>query len=279
MPNIAVNGTRLYYEESGSGPETLIFAHGLLFDGDMFKAQIEALSPEYRCISFDFRGQGRSAIADAGYDMDSLAEDTAQLIKALDAAPCHFCGLSMGGFVGMRLAIGRPELIRSLMLLETSAEPEEPRNVPRYRLLNIMMRWFGVGAVVGRVLPILFGQKFLADSANATQIERFVRRLKSASREGLSRAVKGVIDREGVVEELQHITCPTLVIVGDQDVATVPARSKRIHSRIAGSRMVVIPGAGHSSCIEAPQAVNSLLRDFLLSVSTRTSSARGPATI
>ena len=74
----------------------------------MFRAQIDRLKPHYRCIAYDHRGQGDSAIAPDGYDMDTLAEDAAALIVALDAGPCHFVGLSMGGFVGMRLALPGP---------------------------------------------------------------------------------------------------------------------------------------------------------------------------
>ena len=74
----------------------------------MFAPQIEALSDRYRCIAFDFRGQGRSQVTDAGYDMDTLAVDAAALIERLGAAPCHLVGLPVGGFVAIRGAARRP---------------------------------------------------------------------------------------------------------------------------------------------------------------------------
>ncbi|MBF6592693.1 MAG: alpha/beta hydrolase [Ktedonobacterales bacterium] len=103
MPTSIVNGARLYYEEHGAGPETILFAHGLLWSGRMFDAQVAALRDRYRCVTFDFRGQGQSEVTRGGYDMETLTEDTAALIATLGAAPCHFAGLSMGGFVGLRL--------------------------------------------------------------------------------------------------------------------------------------------------------------------------------
>ena len=136
MPTLQVNGAELFYDERGSGSETVVFAHGLLFDGRMFDAQVAALSGRFRCLTFDFRGQGRSAVTPDGYDMDTLADDAAALIEALGASPCHFVGLSMGGFVGLRLASRRPELLRSLALVDSSADPEPADNLPRYRLLN-----------------------------------------------------------------------------------------------------------------------------------------------
>ncbi len=263
MPRLEINGTTLHYEEHGSGSEIIVFAHGLLWDGRMFGPQVERLREQYRCITFDFRGQGRSEVASTGYDMDTLAADAAALIEALGCAPCHFAGLSMGGFVGQRLAIHRPELLRSLLLLETSADPEPGENIGRYRLLNFIARWFGLGLVAGRVMPIMFGRTFLEDPARAEERQKWQRVLTGNHRIGISRAVKGVIERQGVYDQLDRIALPTLILVGDQDVATVPAKSERIHERIAGSKLVVIPGAGHSSTIEEPEAVTRALESFL----------------
>jgi 3-oxoadipate enol-lactonase len=124
MPIIRVNGAALYYEEHGAGPETIVLAHGLLWSCRMFDAQVALLKEHYRCVAFDFRGQGQSEVTRSGYDMETLYEDAVALIEQLGCAPCHFLGLSMGGFIGLRLAARHPELLRSLILLETSADPE-----------------------------------------------------------------------------------------------------------------------------------------------------------
>lgn len=263
MPQVQVNGTELYYEDHGDGPEPIVFAHGLIWSGRMFDAQVLALRDRYRCITFDFRGQGRSAVAETGYDMDTLTEDAAALIEALGAAPCHFVGLSMGGFVGMRLAVRRPELLRTLSLLNTSADPEAPENAPKYRLLNLVARWFGLRLVAGQVMPILFGRSFMTDPVRAEQRAAWRERLVANDRVGITRAVQGVIDRVGVYDDLPQITTPTLVLVGDEDVATVPAKGERIAARMPDARLVTIPQAGHSSTIEAPQAVTAALASFL----------------
>jgi pimeloyl-ACP methyl ester carboxylesterase len=266
MPKLALDGAQIHWEEHGSGPQAVVFAHGLLFSGRMFDAQVEALEGRYRCITFDFRGQGDSEVTASGYDMDTLTGDAAALIEALGLAPCHFVGLSMGGFVGMRLAIRRPELLRSLILLDTSADPEPEENAPRYRLLNFIARWFGLRLVAGRVMRILFGRSFLGDPARREQRELWRRRLIANHRIGISRAVDGVIDRAGVYDQLDRIAVPTLVVVGDEDAATIPEKAERIHRRIPGSKLVMIPGAGHSSTIEEPEAVNRALEEFLASL-------------
>jgi pimeloyl-ACP methyl ester carboxylesterase len=263
MPTIKVNGATIYYEEQGSGSETIVFAHGLLFSGRMFENQVNTFKDRYRCITFDFRGQGQSEVTESGYDIDTLYEDTVALIEALRCSPCHFLGLSMGGFVGLRLAIRRPELIKSLMLLETSADPEPEENLPRYKMLNFVARWFGLGLVVNKVMPIMFGKKFLDDPQRTELKKRWRQHIINNHKIGITRAVKGVIFRQGVYDQLDQIKTPTLIIVGDQDVATVPAKSERMHSRIPGSKMVIIPGAGHTSTVEEPEAVNAELEEFL----------------
>ena len=263
MPRIQVNGAEVYYEEHGDGSETIVFSHGLLFSGRMFDNQVNAFKGRYRCITFDFQGQGQSEVTKSGYDMDNLSKDAADLIEALECSPCHFLGLSMGGFVGMRLAIRRPDLIKSLMLLETTADPEPEENVGRYRLLNFIARWFSLRLVANRVMTIMFGEKFLNDPARARMREEWRERLIANHRIGITRAVRGVITREGVYDQLDRIAVPTLIIVGDQDIATVPAKAERMHARIRGSKLVTIPGAGHTSTVEEPEAVNAALEEFL----------------
>lgn len=254
---------RLHVEDTGGGGPPLLFAHGLLWDTRLFAPQVAALRDRFRCIAWDHRGQGRSEVTPDGYDMDTLAEDAAALIERLGVAPVHFVGLSMGGFVGLRLAIRRPELLRSLVLIDTSAAPEDAASVPRFRLLNFIARWFGFRLVVDQVLPILFGRSFLADPARAAERTEYRARLLALDRVGTPRAVRGVIERAGVEADLHRIRTPTLVIVGEEDVATPPARAQALADGIAGARLLRIPAAGHTSTLEQPAAVNAALGDFL----------------
>ncbi len=263
MPHAKINGRSLHYEEHGGGPETIVFAHGLLWSGRMFEAQIAALKSRYRCITFDWPGQGQSEVAPDRYDMDSLAADAAALVKQLSAAPCHFAGLSMGGFVAMRMGIRYPDLVRSLILMETSADPEPPENIPKYKLLSFISRWISMRLVAGNTMRIMFGQSFLNDPARRAEVERWKGYLLANNQSGIARALKGVVERKGVYEDLGRIKAPTLVIVGEDDVATVPAKAERIQTAIAGARLVRIPRAGHTSTVEEPEAVTRAIEEFL----------------
>lgn len=228
----------------------------------MFHKQVAALRNRYRVITYDHRGQGRSEVTNSGYDMDTLYQDAVGLIEGLQLGPVHFAGLSMGGFIGMRLAARRPDLLRSLMLLETSAEGEPTENVPKYRTLNTVVKWVGTWAVAKPVMKIMFGQSFLTDPTRAEERRYWTEQLKLNKRT-ITRAVDGVIDRQPILAELTNINLPTLVVVGDEDVATKPPKAQRIHEAIAGSQLVVIPRAGHTSSVEEPAAVNQAILTFL----------------
>jgi 3-oxoadipate enol-lactonase len=263
MPYLNINGARIHYEEHGGGPETIVFSHGLLWSGAMFHNQIDVLKERYRCITYDHRGQGQSEVTASGYDIDSLYQDAIAVMETLECVPCHFVGLSMGGFVGLRVAIRRTDMLRSLMLLETSADPEPQENIGRYRMLSLVARWIGLRVVADRVMAIMFGQKFLNDPERAQLKREWRARMIANDRIGITRAVGGVIHREGVLDQISQIKAPTLIIVGDQDVATVPAKAERMHERIPNSELVVIPGAGHTSTVEEPEAVTRAMLAFL----------------
>src|SRR5262249_11410843 len=148
----------------GSTGETIVFSHGLLWSTELFAAQITALRGRYRCIAWDHRGQGRSA-ADHRHciGIELVWQDAVTLLDPLGVANACFAGLSMGGFVALRVAARRPDLVRRLILLETSIGPEPLENVSRYRLLNRVYRTLGPRLLSGRVGPIMLGRSILAD--------------------------------------------------------------------------------------------------------------------
>jgi len=263
MPQRSVNGVRLYVEDTGGNGPPVLFSHGLLYSCRMWDAQVPSLRGRFRCICYDHRGQGQSEVAASGYDMETLCEDAAALIRDLGVQPVHFVGLSMGGFVGMRLAARHPELVRSLGLLDTSADPEPPENIPRYRRLTFVERWLGPRLVVGPVMKIMHGATVRADPARAADLRAVRDRFLAMDRIGAVRAVHGVLDRKGIHAELGTIRAPTLVMVGEEDTATVPAKAEAIARAIRDATLVRVPKAGHLSPIDNPGLVTEQLSSFL----------------
>jgi pimeloyl-ACP methyl ester carboxylesterase len=261
MTRLRVNGVDLYYEEHGSGAETILFAHGCLLNCRQFDGQVAALQGKYRCITFDFRGQGQSEVTQNGYDMDNLAIDVISLIEALRCESCHFIGCSMGGFVGMRVAVQNEALLQSLTLVGSSAGPEP--DAWRFRLLSWAARCFGMRAVTPWVMPIQFGPKFLKDPNRAEERRLWFERMVGGNRIGNLRAAAGVIRRLDYLDSIGRIRTPTLIVVGEDDQATPVRESQKLQVGIPGARMEIIPNAGHAVAIEDPQAVTNIFSKFV----------------
>ena len=268
MPTFTHDGEIISFTDTGApsarpDAPTVVFGHGLLFSGWMFKTQVAALRDTYRCVTIDWRGQGDTPPAKRGYDMDTLTGDAIALIDKLGVAPVHWVGLSMGGFVGQRLAARHPELVRSLALLGTGAERETPRNTVEDAALAHIFLLAGIAPVRRQVEKVMFGPTFLKDPGSRAVIDEWVTQLSSGSRISIRHAVMGVILRKAVVDELANITAPTLVITGADDVPQPVARGRVIAEHVKGARFEIVPNCGHSSSIEQPEAITALLRDFL----------------
>lgn len=262
MPLVPIGDSELYYEEQGSGVP-IVFSHGLLWSGRMFAAQAAALSDRWRCITYDHRGQGRSATSPSPYDMDKLTDDAARLIDKLKAGPCHFVGLSMGGFVGLRLALRRPELLRSLTLIDTAADREPRLNVPKYAAMEWIAGKIGMRFLVPSVMKIMFGRAFLRDRARAGLCAEQAAQLASLEHDRMKAALDSVTQRHAVASGLGSIKTPTLVLHGEDDRAIVLSRAQKMAEAIPGAQLVIVPRAGHTSTVEEPEAISRELRRFV----------------
>lgn len=269
MPLIHVNGADVHYTDTGAPADrpdapVVVFGHGVLFSGWMFTDQVEALKDEYRCVTVDWRSQGQSPAARDGHDMDTLTVDLVALLDQLGLDQVHYVGLSMGGFVGMRLAARHPERVLSLTLLNTTADPENPKMAPRIKLLANVYRFVGIGPVRGQAEPLLFSSVSLSDPAFRARVDEWIGWLKEVDRAGIRRALRGVVERLSVADELGRIKARTLVVVGAEDVSTPPERGEAIAAGIDGARLETLPDCGHSSTIEQPDVVTELLRKHLV---------------
>ncbi len=262
MPHANINGAKLFYSDVGAGRETLFFVHGLAFDGRMFDAQIEQLKHQYRCISLDLRGHGQSELTESGYDMDGLTSDAVALIRELGCGPVHFIGWSIGGFMGMRVAVRHPELIKSLTLIGT-ANIHGSETDFGFKLVPALSRMFGMGAVTGSLMSSMFAKAFLKDPARSALREEWKQRFRADHALGVSRAARGVIDQAALGSELQSVALPTLMIRGEFDAVVSLPFTERTVKEIPGTKFVSIERAGHACTIEEPEQVMRAMAPFL----------------
>jgi 3-oxoadipate enol-lactonase len=265
MPNIEVDGAELYYQESGlKDAPAIVFSHSLFFDHRMFQHQVERFSDEYRVVVYDHRGQGESQAAPLeSLDMDTLADDAAALIEALDLAPCHFVGNSMGGFIALRLAARRPDLLRSAVAMGSSAEEEYKKG--DFGPLVSHMQEHGTTEVIDSLMYIMFGDSTMQDPEKKRLREEW-RDYMLGLPSPIGDAAHGVVYRERVLDELSDATVPVLAIAGEEDHAYEVPLSENIAEASPQGKVVSVSRAGHSLAVEQPEAVNEYLAEHFAAV-------------
>jgi 3-oxoadipate enol-lactonase len=257
MPMMDVNGGGIWVDRCGRGVP-VVFSHSLFFDLSMFDAQAAALRTSHEVIRYDHRGQGRSDAAPRpALEIDSLTRDAAALIEALGVGPVHFVGNSLGGFVALRLAARRPDLLLSCTVLGSSGEIEHRRD--EFAPLVAALRAEGAAAHVATLMHIMFGDTFLADPARAAERARWQAFMAALPRR-IADCAACVVERDGMLPELEGCRVPVLAVAGAEDHAYGDAEAQAI-ARASGGRAVSVPRAGHSLCVEEPQAVLRLLAD------------------
>jgi pimeloyl-ACP methyl ester carboxylesterase len=266
MAEMVLNGAKYFYIEQGGGDETVVFAHGFLMDHMMFRHQIEALKENYRIIAFDWRGQGNSEPVLHGHDMDDLYNDMLEFFEKLNLNRVHWVGVSMGGFIGMRLAARNPGLLKSLVLADTSDEAEVPVKKIRWGVLAYIFKYFGPGAVTKGIQKALFGKSSLSNPDFKNVLDEYADKWKKLDRDTTFKIAWAIFNRKPVTDELKNINAPTMIIVGEEDVARPVEEAGRLQRRIKNARLEIIPESGHSTPLEQPGAFNRLLRNFLESI-------------
>jgi len=264
MADVKVRGFKIHYVEQGAG-DPVVFAHGYDMDHTMFAPQFEDLPDRYRCIAWDMRGHGRSECPPGPWSMQDLVDDLIAFIESVDAAPCHLVGMSVGGMMAPRVALQRPELVRSLVLIDTSADAEDPERAVLYTGFQDAIATQGVtDEILEAGLPILFGERYRNTEQQA--MEFHVDRVKAMKTEAAVEGLRSFIGRDSVLDRLGEIRVPVLVIHGEEDIAQPMVEAEKIVERVPGAELVRIPGAGHSTPLEAPDAVNEALSSFLARV-------------
>lgn len=265
---LRVRDVDLYCEDTGGEGEPILFLHGFLFDGRMYEAQIAALRDRYRCVTLDFRGQGRSGHARTGYQLEQLTADVLTVIRRLDLAPTHLVGLSMGGFVGMRIGAREPDLLRSLTLLNTGASPHPPGRYPLHLALTALARLLGPSPapVLRGIEKELYGEPFRSEPGREAERAVWRRRWATADRSSLANTMLGMMVRPDIRDELAGVSVPTLIVAGQLDVEMPPRLAREMHTLIPGSQLVELDGVGHSATLEDPARVTGILERFLAEI-------------
>ncbi|MBV8195435.1 MAG: alpha/beta fold hydrolase, partial [Candidatus Dormibacteraeota bacterium] len=177
--------------------------------------------------------------------------------------PTHVVGLSMGGFIAMRLAFRHPQTVRSLVLLDTNASPEDPERVQRNEAMAQVVEGGDLEAVLPALPPIFLADDYIVEHRAA--VDDWLARVAAADPHGAVLALRGFNTREDLVPRLGEIGVPTLVIHGREDAAIPVEEAERIAAGIAGARLELVSG-GHQSNVDRAEETSRLIREFLVSI-------------
>jgi 3-oxoadipate enol-lactonase len=257
MPMIQSDGCRLNAQVEG--PErtpVLMLCNSLGTDLHMWDDQVKAITERFRLVRYDRRGHGKSEAPKGPYNMEMLGRDALAVMDAMGVGKVNWCGLSMGGMVGMWLGANAPQRIERLVLSNTSAYMAD-KQIWGERIKTV--RAGGLEAIADGTMERWFTKGFRERAPQA------IARMKEMM---LKTPVEGYIGCGEAVRDMDHreiirkITAPTLVIAGRHDPATTVEAGEFLRDRIPGAKLAVLEAA-HIANVEQPQAYTDTLLGFL----------------
>lgn len=257
MSKLHIRDIDLYYETSGQG-QPVLFIHGLGSSLRDWELQVPFFSRHYQVITFDVRGHGNSDKPPGPYSISQFAADTAGLIRALDAAPAHIVGISLGGMIAFQLAVDVPDLVRSLVIV--NAAPEFVVRTAKERL-QVLQRKLIVRLLGMRKMGEVLSKRLFIKPEQAELRRVFVERWAENDRRAYRDAMLA-IPGWSVADRLETIQCPALVVAADEDYTPVSVK-EAYAARMPNAELVVIRDSRHATPVEAPQQFNDIVTAFL----------------
>ena len=257
MEVVRTNGLSIAYERVGDGP-ALVLAHGAADDGRIWRPQLAALSDEFTVAAWDEPGAGRSSDPPGTFRVADYADCFAALIEALGLGPAHVAGLSWGGTVVLELYRRRPELVATLILVDTYAGWKGSLSDAevRARVAGVQRMLAAPAETFDPMLPGLFAREPPAEVASL--LEEIAATVRPESL-GTQLAAMAQTDQRDL---LPAIAVPTLLIWGELDARSPLGIARQFEQAIPDSRLVVIPDCGHLSNLEQPVRFNAAVREF-----------------
>ncbi len=257
-----INNIQLAYDDHGIGLPVL-FLHAFPLNRRMWEGEITALLGEgrYRLVAPDWRGFGESDITTGISTMELFADDVAGLMNLLGIQTAVLCALSMGGYASFAFLRKYPRRVAGLILADTRPGADTPEAQANRENVAHIAETQGTGAIADLQLPRLISAY---TRQNHPEVESRIRQMiNAATPQGIAAASRGMAQRVDSTDLLAGITCPTLVIAGEQDALTPPSVAWDYASHIPGAQFVTIPLAGHLSNLEQPEAFLQAIDGFL----------------
>lgn len=258
-----INGIAVYEEGPREGAAVLLI-HGFPFNHRMWEPQVSALSKEFRVISYDVRGHGKSEPGDGQYTIEFFVDDLLAVLDHLQIKEAVLCGLSMGGYIALRAAERHPERFKGLVLCDTKSEPDANEAKIKRSAAVRALKEKGVSAFAPEFLKQVLSDKTLASKSGTVDFLSSV--IKENTPAALSGTLIALAARTDTTPALSKIGCPALLLVGEEDKLTPPSAAEAMKQKIPKAELFVIKEAGHISNAENPAEFNQRLLEYLKSL-------------
>ncbi|MFC1893729.1 alpha/beta fold hydrolase [Chloroflexota bacterium] len=259
---VKVNDISINYEVTGNG-KTLVLIHGVGGNAQAWETTVPLLSRYHRVLTWDVRGHGQSDKPEGSYSTELFASDLAALLRTVDIGSAFVLGHSMGGVIAIRFALDFPDLCNTLIVSSSSAEVNsQSTKYWQGMATNVLEK--GIEAIPFDPTRT-FSKSFV--ERNPEVVEELARNRLANDPSCYARAAIAMSEYN-YNEELGRIRCPTLIIVGDQDVMTPPGGSVRMSRLIPNSKLIIFKDCGHVSYVEQPEVFSRAVLDFLTEVNT-----------
>ncbi len=239
----------------------MLFLHAFPLGLFMWDAAAKELERDHTVVRFDARGFGGSPPGDGPLSMERIADDGALLLDHLGLGQAVVAGCSMGGYAAFAMVRRHPDRVSGLVLMNTRATPDTPEGRANRALLAEKVLKEGPGAAADSFLPRLLGDSTRRERPELVAAIRG--RILGNPARGIANALLGLGGRADSAPTLREIRVPTLVLGGAEDAFTPPADIEALARGIAGSRHAILPKCGHLPSLEAPDALNGAMREFL----------------
>ena len=258
MPFIQIDNSVHYYTVEGpADAPALVFANSLGSDHRIWDPVVPHLKENYQIIRYDQRGHGLSDVGPTPYAIGDLAGDLAGLFDGLEIDSAIVCGLSVGGMIAQSFAASQSGRVRALILCDTAMQIGPP-SMWDERIDVIQKR--GIGVLTEAIMERWFTRAFR--ERHGTKLNGHINMLERTPVSGYI-ATCYAIRNADLRQTAASIDQPTLVLCGDQDLATPPELAQKLAGAIAGAELSFVDNAAHISCVEQPEAFSRLLLDFL----------------
>ena len=250
------------YEEGDSSKRTIIFVHGFPYDHSMWEKQIDALSSSYYCITYDIRGLGESPAGDGQFTMESFIDDLEFIIDELNLNKPVLCGLSMGGYISFRAIERMQNKFGGVIFCDTKPEADNNEGKLKRAASIKKINKEGLEAFVNEFVPNCFAESSIKNMR--MQYENILFKSATFDPLGVKGCILAMIGRNDTTGSLNKIKIPSLVLCGEKDKLTPPETMKNLAKNITDSQFILIPGAGHMTPVENPDAVNKAIYEFMI---------------